>query len=144
MATETVISTPLPAGATAQAVIDNLHNHDLYIKTTSPQLISLKHVSGTPGLDQPCVYEITDKRPVGQTTFKITLTNVAEGVDAAIDGNAPTGPIIVRSKWRAHGQTLEEVVEIDSNIVTNKLIKGNVEKSHPGYHQAFFAEAVKA
>ncbi|RWA06937.1 hypothetical protein EKO27_g8156, partial [Xylaria grammica] len=64
MTAETTITTPLPAGATAQAVVENLHNHELYIKTTCPQLISQKHVSGTPGPDQPCVYEITDKRPV--------------------------------------------------------------------------------
>ncbi|RWA03237.1 hypothetical protein EKO27_g11865, partial [Xylaria grammica] len=54
--------------------------------------------------------------------------------------------LVIRSKWRARAQTqtLEEVVEIESNIVTKKLIKGNVEKAHPGFHRAFFAEAVKA
>ncbi|KAI0531854.1 hypothetical protein GGR58DRAFT_209657 [Xylaria digitata] len=144
MATETVITTPLPAGATQQSVIESLHDHELYIRTTCPQLISQKHVSGTPGPDQPCVYEITDKRPVGQTTFTMTLTNVADGVDAVIDGKAPTGSIIIRSKWRARADALEEVVEIESNVVTRELIKGNVEKAHPGFHQAFFADAVKA
>ncbi|KAI0909027.1 hypothetical protein F4824DRAFT_40676 [Ustulina deusta] len=144
MAAETVITTPLPAEATEQAVINSLHNHDLYIKITCPQLISQKHVSGTPGPGQPCVYEITDKRPVGQTTFQMTLTNVAEGVDAVIDGKAPTGSMTITSKWRARGRALEEVVAIESNIVTKKFIKGNVEKAHPEYHQGFFAEAVKA
>ncbi|KAI0977131.1 hypothetical protein F4678DRAFT_455276 [Xylaria arbuscula] len=144
MANETVINTPLPAGATEQAVINSLHNHELYIKTTCPQLISQKHVSGTPGPDQPCVYEVTDKRPIGQTTFQMTLTNVAEGVDAVIEGKAPTGSMTIMSKWRARGGALEETVNIDSNIVTQKFIKGNVEKAHPEFHQNFFTEAVKA
>ncbi|KAI1352086.1 hypothetical protein F5Y01DRAFT_99017 [Xylaria sp. FL0043] len=144
MANETVITTPLPAGTSEQAVVNSLHNHDLYIKTTCPQLISQKHVSGTPGLDQPCVYEITDKRPVGQTTFTMTLTNVAEGVDAVIEGKAPTGAMTITSKWRARAGNLEETVDIDSNIVTKKFIKGNVEKAHPGFHHGFFADAVKA
>ncbi|KAI1424384.1 hypothetical protein F5Y12DRAFT_453391 [Xylaria sp. FL1777] len=144
MGSETVIKTPLPAGATEQAVINSLHNHDLYIKTTCPQLISQKHVSGTPAPDQPCVYDITDKRPVGQTTFQMTLTNVAEGVDAVIEGKAPTGSMTITTKWRVRGGLLEEVVNIESNIVTRKLIKGNVEKAHPEYHHGFFADAVKA
>ncbi|KAI1308893.1 hypothetical protein F5Y03DRAFT_393260 [Xylaria venustula] len=134
MANETVIKTPLPAGTTEQAVINSLHNHELYIKTTCPQLISQKHVSGTPGLDQPCVYEVTDKRPIGQTTFQMTLTNVAEGVDAVIEGKAPTGSMTITSKWRARGGALEETVNIDSNIVTQKFIQGNVEKAHPEFH----------
>ncbi|KAI0525550.1 hypothetical protein F5B22DRAFT_347638 [Xylaria bambusicola] len=144
MSTETVINTPLPAEATSQAVINTLHNHDLYIKTTCPNLISQKHISGTPGLDQPCVYEITDKRAVGQTTFQMTLTNVAEGLDSLIEGKAPTGAMTIKSKWRVVEGELHETVEIDSNIVTKKVIKGNVEKAHPGFHQGFFSEAAKA
>ncbi|KAK5630942.1 hypothetical protein RRF57_006657 [Xylaria bambusicola] len=135
MSTEIVINTPLPAEATPQAVINSLHNHDLYIKTTCPNLVSQKHISGTPGLDQPCVYEITDKRAVGQTTFQMTLTNVAEGLDSFIEGTAPTGAMTIKSKWRVAGGELHETVEIDSNIATKKVIKGNVEKAHPEFHQ---------
>ncbi|KAI0108723.1 hypothetical protein GGR51DRAFT_559036 [Nemania sp. FL0031] len=138
-----VIATPLPADATEQAVINILHNHDAYIKTTCPQLISQKHVSGTPGLEQPCVYEITDKKPIGQTTYKMTLTNVAEGVDAVIEGRAPTGSMTIRSKWRARAGKLEEAVEIESNAVTRMLIKGNIEKEHTGYQNGFFAEVAR-
>ena len=138
MANETVITTPLPAEVTPQAVINSLHNHDLYIKTTCPQLISQKHLSGTPGLDSPCVYEITDKRAVGETTFQMTLTSVAEGLDSLIEGKAPTGAMTIKSKWRVVGGELHETVEIDSNIVTKKVIQGNVEKAHPGFHQYAF------
>ncbi|KAI8624340.1 hypothetical protein F5Y19DRAFT_480719 [Xylariaceae sp. FL1651] len=145
MPAETTISTALPAGISEEAVISSLHSHELYIRTTCPQLISQKHVSGTPGtLGQPCAYDITDKRPIGQTTFRLTLTNVPGGVDAVVDGKAPTGAMTIRSQWRAREGRLEEVVEIDSNIVTKKFIKGNVEKGHPEIHHGFLAEAAKA
>lgn len=138
MTNETVISTPLPAGTPEQSVIASLHDHDAYIRTTCPQLISQKHLSGTAGAGgagEPCVYEITDKRPIGQTTFKMTLTNVVDGVDAVVEGKAPTGSMVVRSRWRVRGGRLDEAVEIESNIVTRKFIKGNVEKDHPEFHQ---------
>ncbi|KAI1505647.1 hypothetical protein F5X99DRAFT_404681 [Biscogniauxia marginata] len=144
MPSETTISTPLPAGTTPQAVISALHNHEVYIRTTCPQLISYSHVSGAPEVGQPCEYEVTDKRPIGQTTYKLTLTNQSDGIDAVIDGKAPTGAMLIRSQWRVRGDSLEEAVEIDSNMLMNKMIKGNVEKSHPEQHQDFLAEAARA
>ncbi|KAJ2966945.1 hypothetical protein NUW58_g10549 [Xylaria curta] len=135
MANDIIITTPLPQDAAGQAVVDLLHRHDLYIQTTCPQLISQKHVSGTPGLDVPCVYEITDKRPIGQTTFNLTLTNVTEGIDALIEGKTPMGSMTLRSTWRVGNGELKEVVEIESNLVTRKLVKGNIEKGHPEYHK---------
>ncbi|KAI1121950.1 hypothetical protein F5Y10DRAFT_255225 [Nemania abortiva] len=138
MASMISVSTPLPAGVTEKAVVDILHNHDAYIKTTCPQLISQKHVSGAPGLNQPCEYEITDKKSIGKTTFKMTLTNVVQGVDAVIEGRAPTGSMTIRSQWRVRVGKLEEEVEIESNAVTKMLVKGNVEKGHSEYHQYVF------
>jgi hypothetical protein len=131
---ETSISTAIPAGTSTSAVIAVLHNHDQYIKTACPQLISYKLVSGTPELDTPCVYEVKDKKPIGQTTYPLTLTNREDGIDAFIDGKAPTGAIRLGSKWRVVGDRLEESVKIDSNMLMNKLIKGNVEKNHPAQH----------
>jgi hypothetical protein len=144
MPVKTTIVTPLPADVSDQSVIDTLQDHALYIRTTCPQLISQKHVSGTPGLGQPCEYEITDKRPIGRTTFKMTLTNVAGGVDAVVEGRTPTGSMVARSQWRARAGKLEEVVEIDSNMITTKFIKGNVEKGHPEFHDKFIVESAKA
>ncbi|KAI0491160.1 hypothetical protein F4859DRAFT_520710 [Xylaria cf. heliscus] len=135
MPTQTVIATPLPAEATEQALINSLHNHDLYIETTSPQLISRKRVSGTPGLGQPCVYEIVDARVFGETTFGLTLTNVADGLDAVVEARAPTGAITIRSEWRARPGQLEELVLIESNLITKAIVKKNVERGHPEYHQ---------
>ncbi|ETS83900.1 hypothetical protein PFICI_05776 [Pestalotiopsis fici W106-1] len=139
---ETSISTTIPAGTSSQSVIAVLHNHDLYIKTACPQLISYKLVSGTPALNEPCIYEVTDKKPIGQTTYPLTLTNREDGIDAFIDAKAPTGAIRLESKWRVVGEKLEESIRIDSNMLMNKMIKGNVEKSHPAQHQGLL-QAVK-
>ncbi|KAI1824715.1 hypothetical protein F4861DRAFT_230746 [Xylaria intraflava] len=140
------INTPLPAGVTEQAVVKCLQNHETYIKTTCPQLVSQKRLSGPgePELGQPCVYEITDKRPFGITTFKMTLTNVAGGIDTLIEGKAPTGALVIRSHWRAHDGKLEEVIEFECNMITKGVIRPNVEKSHPAFHEVFLTEAAKA
>lgn len=136
---ETSISTTIPSGTSVEAVISVLHNHDQYIKTACPQLISYKQVSGTPSLNSPCVYEVTDKKPIGQTTYPMTLTNREDGIDAFIDGKAPTGAIRIESKWRIVGDKLEETVKIDSNMLMNKMIKSNVEKNHPAQHQGILS-----
>jgi hypothetical protein len=141
MPVETKISTAIPANVNVQFVTEHLHDHDFYIKTTCPQLISYKHVSGSSEVGQPCVYEVTDKRPIGQTTYKLTLTNQSDGIDSHVDGKAPTGAMTIKTKWRVVGDKLEEAVEIDSNMIMNKMIKGNVEKSHPEHHQGFITAA---
>ncbi|KAK7936687.1 uncharacterized protein PG986_015125 [Apiospora aurea] len=128
------------------AVLAALHDHDRYIRTTCPQLVNYAHISSNPATapdSLPCeVYEVTDKRPIGQTTFRLTLTDLpGEGIDALIEGKAPTGSLVIKSRFRvlagAPQNTLEERVAIDSNMLMNKMIKGNVEKSHPEQHQKF-------
>ncbi|KAK7918023.1 hypothetical protein PG985_009897 [Apiospora marii] len=121
MPSETTITTPIPSSVSRDAVLAALHDHDRYIRTTCPQLISYTHVSSNPAAAAdglPCeVYEVTDKRPIGQTTMTIkSRFRVLEG---------------------APQNTLEERVAIDSNMLMNKMIKGNVEKSHPEQHQKF-------
>ncbi|KAK8017240.1 hypothetical protein PG991_008316 [Apiospora marii] len=146
MPSETTITTPIPSSVSRDAVLAALHDHDRYIRTTCPQLISYTHVSSNPAAAAdglPCeVYEVTDKRPIGQTTFRLTLTDLpGEGIDALIEGKAPTGSMTIKSRFRvlegAPQNTLEERVAIDSNMLMNKMIKGNVEKSHPEQHQKF-------
>ncbi|KAK8076690.1 hypothetical protein PG994_003962 [Apiospora phragmitis] len=151
MPSETTITTPIPTSVSRDAVLAALHDHDRYIRTTCPQLINYAHVSSNPATSTtreeglPCeVYEVTDKRPIGQTTFRLTLTDrPGEGIDALIEGKAPTGSMTIRSRFRvlegAPQSTLEERVAIDSNMLMNKMIKGNVEKSHPEQHQKFMA-----
>ncbi|ORY68430.1 uncharacterized protein BCR38DRAFT_471995 [Pseudomassariella vexata] len=145
MPAETTISTIIPASTSPESVLKALHDHECYIRITCPQLISYKHISGTPNqLNESCLYEVTDKKPIGQTTFKLTLTNRDDGIEANVDGKAPTGALNIISKWVVSGNKLDEVVTIDSNMLMKKMIKGNVEKSHPEQHQGFYAAAAQA
>ncbi|KAH9909656.1 hypothetical protein F4778DRAFT_8248 [Xylariomycetidae sp. FL2044] len=183
MPSETSISTPLPNGVSPDAVVASLHDQELYIRTTCPQLISYtpspspSSSSSSPSsttttttspIGEPCAYEVTDKRAVGQTTYRLTLTNQPGGIDSVVDGRAPTGDALtIRAVWRVVGAgagvggdgneqqqqqqqqqhqeiRLEETVEIDANPVMRKMIKGSVEKSHPDYHRGFLAEAARA
>ncbi|KAH8161130.1 hypothetical protein CIB48_g7131 [Xylaria polymorpha] len=141
MPSSSTIVTPLPADLSEQDVINRLQDHDTYIHTTSPQLISRKHISGIPELDHPCVYEIVDMRVFGETKFGLTLTNVVDGVNAVVEGRAPTGSLKIRSEWRARAGKLEEVVEIESNIITKAIVKKNVDKGHLEFHRRFVSEA---
>ncbi|KAI8960585.1 hypothetical protein F5Y11DRAFT_264608 [Daldinia sp. FL1419] len=169
MSAETTISTPLPAGVQPNVVVALLHDHEAYIRTTCPQLISYSrippptihpsdansngNVAGSspspspppppPAVDEPRTFEVTDRRPTGQTTYRLTLTNRADGIDSAVDGKAPTGSMAIRSRWRVRGDAglLEETADIESNMITRKMVKSNIERSHPGYHRTFLAEA---
>lgn len=141
MPSEAVITTPLAAGVKEDAIIASLHNHDIYIKVTCPQLIEYKTISGESAIGEACVYEVTDKRPIGQTTFRLTLVNQPHGIDATVDGKAPTGSIHIESKWSVTGGRIEESIAIDSNAIMKRMIKGSVEKSHPEQHQSFVQAA---
>lgn len=81
--------------------------------------------------------EVTDKRPIGKTILQLTLVNCEDGIDSTVNGKAPTGAIVILSKWRVYADRIEEDVSIDSNFVMNRMIKGNVEKSHPQQHLGF-------
>ncbi|KAI0381894.1 hypothetical protein F5Y04DRAFT_254594 [Hypomontagnella monticulosa] len=152
MGIETTIKTPLPKGVDPSTVTKLLHDHETYIRITCPQLISYSQVSGPRSvapIDTPCVFEVTDRRLTGQTTFKLTLTNRADGIDSRVDGKTPTGAMVIRTRWRVRGGNgdvgcIEEEVEIESNIIVKKMVKGSIDKGHPEYHQNFLAEAAKA
>lgn len=136
------ISTPIPADLSADKVLAALHNHELMIKTLCPQLISHELESGDPNGE--AVYSVTDKKPIGQTTYKLTLTNTPDGVNSLVNAKPPVGELIIKGKWRVAGDRLTEDVEIDGNFVTKKMAKGNVEKTHPTRQQMLLEEAAKA
>jgi ferredoxin-thioredoxin reductase catalytic subunit len=144
MASKTSISTPIPPEVNSQSVIQGLHNHESYIRTTCPQLISYTHLSGSPALGEPCVYEVTDLRPYGETTYRLTLTNQPDGIHTLVDGQAPTGPLIIRAQWVVAEGRLDETVESESAVDLNQLIMGSVERSHPELHRGFIAQAINA
>lgn len=69
-----------------------------------------------------------------QTTYKLTLTNVADGVDSLVNAKPPVGTLTIAGKWRVQGGMLTEDVVIDGNFMMKKVAKGNVEKTHPEQH----------
>jgi hypothetical protein len=142
MAPTTTISVPIPEGVTAEAVVKILHDHDAYIKITCPQLVSYKLVSGDASTNEPCVYSVTDKKPIGQTTYSLTLTNVPDGLDNLVNAKAPIGALTINGKWRVADGKLTEEVDIDANMVMKKMVKGGVEKSHPEHLAEFVKRAV--
>jgi len=142
MAPSATVEKPLNSTSPA-AVIDCLHNHDLMVRVLSPTLISYELTSGDPS-SGPTIYSVTDKRPVGQMTWKLTLTNQPEGVDSKVDAKPPMGSMIVESQWRVVDGVLREEAMIEGNMLTKKMARGNVEKQHPEAMDRIMAEAAKA
>jgi len=133
MAPTSTISTPLPVDLTPSQLTNILHDHDAYIKLTCPQLISYEKESGDPSADS-CVYKVIDKKPIGQTTYKLTLTNTPEGIDTLVNAKPPVGTLTIHGQWRVAEGKLVEVVNIDANMIMKKLVKGNLEKQHAEHH----------
>ncbi|KAF2124484.1 hypothetical protein P153DRAFT_379568 [Dothidotthia symphoricarpi CBS 119687] len=133
------ISTPLN-GTDATVVITALHNHDLMIKTLCPALVSYAFESGDK--NSQATYTVTDKKPIGQTTYKLTITNVPNGVDTMVNAKPPVGILTIAGKWRVINGELVEDVEIDGNFMMKKVAKGNVEKTHPEQHMKLLEAAM--
>ncbi|KAF2852466.1 hypothetical protein T440DRAFT_525911 [Plenodomus tracheiphilus IPT5] len=125
------ISTPLN-GVNASIVIAALHNHDLMIKILCPALVSYVFECGD--AHTQATYSITDRKPTGQTTYTLTLTNTSAGVNSLVNARPPVGVLTISGKWRVSGGQLIEDVEIDANFMMKKVAKTNVEKTHPGQH----------
>jgi len=134
MSPTTTISTPLPADVQPSALIKLLHNHETYIRTTCPQMISHELESGVVSGTEPCIYRVTDKKPIGQTTYTLTLTNTADGIETFVNAKPPVGTLKIAGKWRVLDGKLTEEVDIDANMVMRKMIKSNLEKSHADHH----------
>jgi hypothetical protein len=142
MAPTTTITTPIPTGVTPDAIIQILHDHESYIKLTCPLLISFKFESGDP--DSTATYNVTDKKPFGQTTFQLTLTNVGDGVETLVNAKPPMGTLTIKGKWCVADGNITEEVEIDAPFVMRKMVKGNTEKSHAEFHLELIKMATPA
>ena len=131
----------LPEGITPEQTIKALHNHDLMIKSICPQLISYNLESGD--ATSVAVYSVTDKKPIGTTTYKLTLTNQADGLDSLVNAKPPIGALNIASKWRIVDGKLDEEADIDGNMITKKMGKDTVTKEHPKAMEMILAEAAK-
>lgn len=133
------VSTPIPAGVSEDKVIAVLHNHDAIIKAICPQLISYQLESGDP--HGTAVYQVTDKKPIGQTTWKLTITNHSDGVDTLVNAKPPVGTLVISCKWRVANGQLKEDADIDANMLLKKMVRGSFEKDRPGQHSKLLAQA---
>ncbi|KAI1138665.1 hypothetical protein F5Y05DRAFT_413287 [Hypoxylon sp. FL0543] len=81
----------------------------------------------------PCASEVTDRRPTGHVPIMCTstLTTQPEGM---VDGRASTGSTAIRTQWRMWGEGgagLLQEIEIESNVVTEKMmVKSSIENGH--------------
>jgi len=139
MAPTASVEKPLNS-ASPQAVIAALHNHDLFIKALCPDLISYELSSGDPS-SGPTTYSVTDKKPVGKVTWKLTLTNKPDGIDSKVDAKPPMGAMLIDSQWRVVDGVLREDANIEGNMLTKKMARGNVEKQHPETIEKILAQA---
>ncbi|KAL5461567.1 hypothetical protein PMIN06_002069 [Paraphaeosphaeria minitans] len=126
------ITTAIPSTIDASTLIATLHNHETMIAALCPGLVSYEFISGDKTTE--ATYSITDKKPIGQTTYKLTLTNVPDGIDSLVNAKPPVGALTIAAKWRVAGTQLVEEVEIEGNFMMKKMAKGNVEKTHPEQH----------
>ncbi|KAK5000111.1 hypothetical protein LTR66_000973 [Elasticomyces elasticus] len=124
----TTITTPIPKTVSFDAMVNTLHKHPLMIAALAPAAITHSLTSGDPG--SHAVYSVTDKKPmVGETTYSLTLTNTADGIDTLVSAKPPVGILLIASKWR---------------VVNGELPKGNVEKNHAAQHLILIEDAQKA
>ncbi|KAI9708577.1 MAG: hypothetical protein M1820_003795 [Bogoriella megaspora] len=138
----TSVQTPLPPTLTPDAAISALHNHPLMIRALCPSLITHSLESGDPSTS--ATYNVTDKKPIGQTTYKLTLTNVEDGVNSLVNAKPPVGTLTIKGEWRVKDGMLKEDVEIEGNLVMRKMAKSNVDGTHPKQHELLLQEALKA
>lgn len=145
MAPTTTISTPLPTSSTPESVVAAMHTHDTFIKITTPALITYTKTSTEePALDIPIAYSVTDKKPLGQTTYTLTLTNRANGIDTHVLAKPPVGTLVIKGEWRVVDGVIKEDVEVETNFAMKRMVKGNIEKTHPEQHMQLIAESGKA
>lgn len=93
-------------------------------------------------------YSVTDRKPIGKTTYELTITNQNDGVDTEVTAHPPIGVLKIWSKFRLVGgqggeQVLKEDVRIEASRLMVGTVKGNIEKTHPGQHLQLI-EAAKA
>jgi hypothetical protein len=140
----TTITTPFPAGVTSAQVVASLHNHDTYIRATCPELVKYEKVSGEPNTEAGVTYSVTDKKPIGTTTYSLIIVDRADGIETKVNAKAPVGSMIVESKWVATATELIEKIWVDGNFVIKTMVKSVTEKNHPLAHKAIYEAPVAA
>lgn len=155
--------TPLPAGTTFEAALDNLQNHDLLIRL-DPELAHYESLPSEESAPNTKRYKVTDHMhtlPKGlwdtTVTFESQITNTEDGVEWVI--KAPLG-LVQRTTWKlvrredvGKGKekaseddaseeqksewSLVEDVEIKASRLLVGTVKGKCEENWRGIHGKF-------
>lgn len=117
----TSVTTPLPSNVTEPALIKVLHSLPNIIDALAPGNTSAQYISGNSSMNgSPCVYHVTAPTPVGTSTYPLTITNLADGVDTLVQPKPPVGKLEIKAKWRVEKGKLVEDVIIDGNFMTKR------------------------
>lgn len=63
---------------------------------------------------------VTAPTPVGTSTYPLTITNLADGIDTLVQPKPPVGKLEIKAKWRVAEGQLREDVEIEGNFLTKR------------------------
>lgn len=119
----TSVKTAIPSNVTEASLIQTLHDHQSIIDALAPGNTATKLISGDPAIiGQPTEYSVTAPTPVGTSTYPLTITNVADGVDTLVQPKPPVGKLEIKAKWRVANGQLTEDVEIDGNFMTKRQL----------------------
>lgn len=117
----TSVKTSIPSNVSEASLVRTLHNHQSIINALAPGNTAATIISGDPAsIGSPTQYNITAPTPVGQSTYPLTITNVADGVDTLVQPKPPVGKLEIKAKWRVANGQLTEDVEIDGNFMTKR------------------------
>lgn len=123
---KTSVTTPIPTNTSRESVIACLHNHEALIKL-SPQLEDFKLTSGD--AHTAAQYSVTDRKPIGRTTYELVITNNNDGCDTDTSAHPPLGLLKIWSKWRVVEAGKEWVLREDIRLEANRAIVGKVKSS---------------
>ena len=130
--------TPIPSGVSNDAILAILHDPVTMI-TLNPLVISQK-LTSAPGVT-PAVYSITDKLPIGTTTYTASFTNTATGMSSTVDASLGLKTTGVWSIVQGDsGMVLDEEVDVTGNRLVVPFVKGQIESSHQELHKALIAK----
>lgn len=138
----TCITTRLPSTTARESVIACLHNHEALIKL-SPQVSDYHLTSGDTRTSAH--YSVTDRKPIGKTTYEMAITNIDSGVDTDTSAHPPLGLLKIWSKWRVFpdgkGWALQEDVRLEANRAIVGKVMSSIAESHKGQHERLLEQA---
>ena len=141
---ETTITTPLTPTTPLPTLLALLHDHDFLIHV-SPSVISFTLTTGS--ATSTATYSVTDKKPIGRTTYELTITPCGDGVDTLVLAHPPPGLLRIESRWRVVGEgegaRLVEDVRVEANRIMAGKVRENIQVTHKEQHQRFIEEAIK-